>query len=263
MNKKLLITILCIIVALTLLIFLGIFAKKYYETAEFQPGIDKIATQNIAIIYHPYNDGIKQVADIIKSKVGGDVYILEPFSDYPTSADLRKDRIKKEQLHPEKVSLKDNKFNIKKYNIVFIGVPVIDGMMSPVMMRFVLDHEKLLNKNIVTIPFVFLTNNDSPKETYKFLYRYTMFSAQKSGYTTTFLDKQANDMYITSWLEQINFHRYELKKPSKDKINAYEQAKKSEKETAKKAKEFRSLINRNNRENTGEKPPVKPAYRGF
>ena len=67
-----------------------------------------------------------------------------------------------------------------------------------------------LSDKYITIPFVYYEGRDEAKETYKYIYSYTKYSTRKNGYTSTLLDKQANEMYIDLWLNDINFYRFEL-----------------------------------------------------
>lgn len=261
MNKKYLI-ILAVILVLFFVIAGVLFRKKETPTGETKPGADRIATQSVAIVYHPYNDGIKQVARIIESRVGGDVYLLEPFSDYPMSADLKKDRIIDEQNHPEKVQLKNNNFDYKKYNVIFIGAPVIYNNLSPLVMRFAMDYTDLLKSDKVVIPFVFYNEPDSAKEAYIFMYKYLSKAAYKGGFTTHLLDKSAVEMYVDLWLSDIKFNKSELKRPDRAKAKAYKQAIAKKDKKLKKDKDIEKAI-RKNRSRTGKKGVNKPKYKGY
>lgn len=219
MNKKLLsgIILVSILVIGLVAYFIG---RRNYLSKEIKPGVGAISTQRIAIVYHPINQGIIRIADIIKSRVGGDVYTLEPYTPYPSNPAELKTRITYEQKHPEKIVFKNNNFDIKKYHIIFIGAPVLYNQMSPIMMRFVMDIEPSMSEKYITIPFVYYEGRDEAKETYKYIYSYTKYSTRKNGYTSTLLDKQANEMYIDLWLNDINFYRYELEDVKDSSKNA-------------------------------------------
>lgn len=262
MNKKLWITVSVIVLLLIFVLSSVFFVKRKLDTTPIKPGADKIATQSIAIVYHPYNEGIKQVARIIESRVGGDVYLLEPFSEYPMSEELKKGRIVDEQNHPDKIQLKNSDFNFKKYNIIFIGAPVIYGNISPLVMRFVMDYGSILKKDKIIIPFVFYSAPDLTKETYVFLYQYLNGPGYKGGYTSQLLNKSANEMYIDLWFADMNFKKSELSRPDKTKAKVYKNAVKMKKDKVRQAKEIQKAIKRNQR-HTGQKQPLKPKYRGY
>lgn len=230
--------LLCIII-----IALFFIIRKEILSKEIKAGANKIATQSIAIIYHPYNEGICQIADIIKSRVGGDVYKLQPVKEYPTASDLLNQRIKDEQQHPEKVSLKNNKLDINKYHILFIGVPVINDDASPVMMRFALDNQQLLKEKHITIPFVYYVGSDTPNKTYHFLYYATYKTIRKNGFTSSTLDRNTNETDIDIWLNDINFYQSEFERPTKEKAKQYKKAMEKARETAKKEKQLRDQVN--------------------
>lgn len=208
-NKVIIIFVgILLFIALVCLLFWG---HKKYMNSIYRPGPDKISTQKTAIVFHPYNEGIKQVANVIGSDVKADVYRLEPDIPYPESAELTKERMINEYTHPEKVVLKANNFDIKKYHIIFIGVPIIYNKTSPLVMRFVLDIENSLNKDKIIIPFVYYQGKDNPSDAYKFLYAHTRAGIYKNGYTSSINNIGSNKMEISMWLKDMYFKRNEIK----------------------------------------------------
>lgn len=243
MNKNKWLIICSVLLGIIIICALFFIIRKQILSKEIKAGANKIATQSIAIIYHPYNEGINQLANIIKSRVGGDVYKLEPVKEYPKASDLLIQRIKDEQQHPEKVSLKNNKLDIDKYHILFIGVPVINNDASPVMMRFALDNEHLFKENHITIPFVYYSGSDTPNKTYNFLYYATFKTIRKNGFTSSTLNSNINETDIDIWLNDINFRKSEFEKPTKEKAKQYKEAMEKSREEAKKEKELRDRVN--------------------
>ena len=75
MNKKLGLILGSILLGIIIIVAI-FFIRKQILSEQIKAGANKIATQRVAIIYHPYNEGINQLANIIKSRVGGDVYKL-------------------------------------------------------------------------------------------------------------------------------------------------------------------------------------------
>lgn len=212
MNKKHWIIGGSILGVLLLIVLFIVFATIRYNNLKkpIKPGITEISKQKIAIIYHPYNEGIIQVADLIRSKVGGTVYLIEPTKPYPTKK-IDHARIKKEQEHPENLALKKYDIDLKRYHIIFLGVPVIDSNISPVMMKYLLDNETSFVPNQIIIPFIYYNGQDNTIESDKFIYYHTGRTTKKNGYRTSNTDKEGNNMYITLWLNDISFYRYELK----------------------------------------------------
>ena len=211
MNKKYL--IITGIVVLVLVLLTGLFVmwyKNYSDKRPYKVGIDSISKQKIAIIYHPYNAGIIQVADIIHSKVGGDIYKLDSKIPYPKIESKLKGVITTEQKNPEKVAL-NQKVDIKKYNMIFVGVPVIYNDASPVMKRFMTDNKSVFKNNQIIIPFKYYSGKDNSVLTDEFLFHNYGNAIVKNGYNTSITDKKAVDMYITLWLNDINFYKNELK----------------------------------------------------
>lgn len=242
MNKKMLIICGSVLLGIIILVSLFIFIRKENLTRNIKIGADKIATQSIAIVYHPYNEGIDQLAAIIKSRVGGDVYKLEPVKAYPTSSDLLIQRLNDEQEHPEKVSLKDNKFDLKKYHVIFVGVPVINNKPSPIMMRFTLNIEHLLTKDNIIIPFVYYSGNDNPRSTYEFLYYANFKATSKNGFISSTIDRATNEMDVDIWLNDISFKKSELQKPTKEKAKLYKEAMIKARQKAKEDKQIRDRV---------------------
>ena len=95
MKNKIIIILVGILlfIALVCLMFWG---HKKFMNSIYRPGPDIISRQKNAIVYHPYNEGIIQIANIIGSNVKADVYRLESANPYPASADLAKEKMKQE-----------------------------------------------------------------------------------------------------------------------------------------------------------------------
>ena len=218
MKNKIIIILVGILlfIALVCLMFWG---HKKFMNSIYRPGPDIISRQKNAIVYHPYNEGIIQIANIIGSNVKADVYRLESANPYPASADLAKEKMKNEYYHPEKIVLKSNSFDIKNYHIIFIGVPIINNRISPLVMRFVLDIQNSLNKDKIIIPFVYYQGNDSPIDAYKFLYRHTRSGIYKNGYTSSKNNIDTNKMEVEMWLKDMYFKRNEIERIKKSDKN--------------------------------------------
>lgn len=212
MNKKHWIIGGSILGVLLLIVLFIVFATIRYNNMRkpIRPGITEISKQKIAIIYHPYNEGIIQVADLIRSKVGGTVYLIEPTKPYPTKT-VDHARIKNEQEHPEKLALKKYDIDLKRYHIIFLGAPVIDSNLSPVMMKYLLDNRASFLPNQIIIPFTYYNEKENTIKSDEFVYYHTGRTTKKNGFLTSNTNKMGNDMYITLWLNDMRFYKYELK----------------------------------------------------
>ncbi len=200
-----------IIVILLFFVFVAYAVKQNrIKKGPFRPTISGIAKQKIAIIYHPYNKTIIQVADLIRSKVGGTVYLIEPKKPYPTRITDHA-RIKIEQNNPANVNLKKNDLDVKSYHILFLGLPVIDNNMSPVMMKFLLSNADNFKSDQIIIPFTFCEGKDNTMKSDEFLFQHTPRITKKNGFITSISDIAGNDMNINIWLNDMSFYRYELK----------------------------------------------------
>ena len=107
-------------------------------------------TKNL-IAYFSFSGNTRTVANMIQSKVGGDIFEIETKAPYPSDYDETAYGIAKEQhdnnIKPELKSSID----IKPYEVIFIGTPAWWYDMAPAVKTF-LTENNFENKTI--IPFI-------------------------------------------------------------------------------------------------------------
>lgn len=111
----------------------------------------EIMDKKILVAYFSYSGNTKSIAEKIHSKVGGDIFRIEPVSDYPVDYNETAYGIAKEQhdkgIKPE---LKNNR-DVSGYEVIFVGTPAWWYTMAPPVMTF-LENNNFEGKTIV--PFI-------------------------------------------------------------------------------------------------------------
>ena len=80
MKTKLLVLLIVSTIAIIAACFVG---YQYYMKQPYNPGVKDLAKKNSAIIYCSYGEGIKDIVNIIDSKLKTDIIELKPAVAYP------------------------------------------------------------------------------------------------------------------------------------------------------------------------------------
>ena len=191
-------------------IFTGFVGYQIYTNQEFKPGVKQLARENIAIIYCSYNDGVENIVDIIANKLNADVVELKSAIPYPTDKTEFLKRIDAENADISKVILDNGLIDIKKYNLIVLGTPVIQKKPCPVLQKFLEDNEARFNKKPVAAVVKFSEGGDAT-ETMKYLY-YNLYNASKKPNFLTFAeDKQQLEHELQLWFDAMEFTHGELR----------------------------------------------------
>jgi len=104
----------------------------------------------VLVAYFSYSGNTKQVAELIQTKTGGDIYEIKSAKGYPSNKKLLSEIAKfqiNNNIHPE---LKDS-VDVTPYKVIFIGTPVWYGTLPPPVETF-LSQNNLKGK--IIIPFI-------------------------------------------------------------------------------------------------------------
>lgn len=110
----------------------------------------EIMNKKILVAYFSWSGNTKSVAEKIHSKVGGDIFRIEPVTPYPADYNETAYGIAKEQkekgIHPP---IKNT--DVSPYDVIFVGTPAWWYTMAPPVMTFLAENN-FEGKTIV--PFV-------------------------------------------------------------------------------------------------------------
>lgn len=194
-----------------LLLFLIIVGLLIYSHQSYKPGVEKLAKENIGVIYCSYNnDGIKDIVDIINKKLKSDVIELKPAVTYPTNKDEFSKRIDAENADITKVILDNKVIDLRKYKLIVFATPVIRNKPCPVLQKFISENKsRIVNKPVATI--VRYEENDDTKETLEYLYYELHEGKQKPNFITFSRDKKQLEYEIGLWFDEMEFERGDLR----------------------------------------------------
>jgi len=203
-------TFVLLMVLAILFVFLGFVGYKYYGKQLINPGVEGLSKYHIAIIYCSHNDNMKDIVNIIESKLKADVYELKTAVPYPADNEEFQKRIKKENEDVSKVVLDNKLIDINKYGLIVIGTPVIQGKPCPSMQKFLNDNEsRLKNKPVASI--VKYDENVGARDTMEYLYYKLYEASAKPNLPTYATDKEQLQKEIELWFNEMQFTRDELK----------------------------------------------------
>ena len=142
MNK----IIISILILFAVLSF-GIFKVMANNSEKEQVMQDK----KVLVTYFSWGGNTKSIAEKIHTRVGGDMFAIEPVTPYPKDYNETAYGIAKEQheknIHPEIKNTQD----ISSYDVIFVGTPAWWYTMAPPVMTF-LEKNNFEGKTI--IPFI-------------------------------------------------------------------------------------------------------------
>lgn len=140
--KKIILSLLIIF----LILGIGIFKVKANDSEKEQIMQDK----KILVAYFSWGGNTKSIAEKIHSRVGGEIFSIEPLTPYPSDYNETAYGIAKEQheknIHPE---IKNT--DISSYDVIFVGTPAWWYTMAPPVITF-LEQNNFEGKTI--IPFI-------------------------------------------------------------------------------------------------------------
>ncbi len=204
-------TLIAIIVVLIIALRLGLFAYQKYQNRIVQPGIEKIAEQNILILYYSDGDKTKSVVESLHNTVGGEMIEIKAAVPYPKDKTALTARINTERDDLSKAAIDIKTPEFRKYNVIFIAAPFMEGMLPPVVERFVRDNEERFNKKVVA-PIIVLNKNQSANKIFEFyMYRFLNASAKASFLADETKKPDEIAKEIEQWLKTMDFRNNELK----------------------------------------------------
>lgn len=203
-------TLLLWIVLSLALIFLLFIGFQYFMKKVYAPGTERIAKENVAIIYCSYNnDGVKDLVDIIAKKLKADEIELKVAVPYPEDNAAFLKRIDKENEDVSKVVLSNKLVDFKNYKVVVFGTPVIQKHPCPAIQKFLDDNGQLLSNNITSM-IVKYKDGEDPRLTMEYFYYKLYNTHQKPGFLTFATDKNQLDHEIQMWFDEMQFTHEEL-----------------------------------------------------
>ena len=137
MKIKFLVALICLIFAQ------DIFAKNKNK-------MEKFMDKKILIVYYSRTGNTKGIAEIIKTKIGGDLFEVDTVEKYPDNYHEATEVADKQIKAGIKPAIKAN-VDVSNYDIIFIGTPAWWGKMAPALNTFI-DRNNFEGKKIV--PFV-------------------------------------------------------------------------------------------------------------
>lgn len=96
--------------------------------------------ENILIVYLSRTNNTKAVAEMIHTKIGGDLVALELENPYPENYQAIVSQVAEENASGFLPPLKTKIENIEKYDVIFIGFPTWGMQLPPPMKRFLNDY---------------------------------------------------------------------------------------------------------------------------
>lgn len=90
------------------------------------------------------------VASLIQEATGADIYRIEPVNAYPTNHDELLDRAIEERRNNTRPEIKDPITNLDDYDIIFVGYPIWNADLPPILYSF-LESNDFSGKTV--IPF--------------------------------------------------------------------------------------------------------------
>lgn len=112
--------------------------------------MEKFMGKKILIVYYSRTGNTKGIAEIIKAKVGGDLFQVDTVEEYPDNYHEATKFADKQIQSGVKPAIKASK-DVSEYDIIFIGTPAWWGKMAPALNTFI-DENSFEGK--VVVPFV-------------------------------------------------------------------------------------------------------------
>jgi flavodoxin len=89
-----------------------------------------------AIVYYSYSGNTKKIAEMIQSKIGGDLYRIEPVTPYSEDFDTVVKQAKREIESGFKPKIQTINLPLEQYDTLVIGTPVWWYTMAPAVASF-------------------------------------------------------------------------------------------------------------------------------
>lgn len=137
-----------IITLITALVILG--AGIYRVMANNIEKEQIMQDKNILVAYFSWGGNTKSIAEKIHTRVGGDIFSIEPAVPYPLDYNETAYGVAKEQ-HDKNIHPAIKNADVASYDIVFVGTPAWWYTMAPPVMTF-LEENNFEGKTIV--PFI-------------------------------------------------------------------------------------------------------------
>lgn len=140
------------------------------------------------------------VANLISEKTGGELYRIEPVNAYPTNHDELLDRAMDEMRANDGLEIKDPLTNLNDYDIIFLGYPIWNADLPPIIHTF-LDENNFDGKTVIP----FSTHGGSGLADTVRTISETLTNADviSNGFTLSRSDMETAPDEVNSWLETI------------------------------------------------------------
>lgn len=209
MNKKLLITILVVLVVALVIGGVYFFTRDNQESSNVaRENITNIEEQNetentntkngnILVAYYSYSGNTESFANVISKEVGGDLFKIEraeEYSDLYTEAEA-------EINNNEKPELAGMPENVEQYDTIFIGYPIWWDR-TPAMINTFLENIDLTGKTV--IPFC-TSSSDSIEGSMKDINNSASEANILEGLRISGGSAESNIDEIQNWLEEIGY----------------------------------------------------------
>ena len=218
MNKKIIVSIVAIIIATSCLGFWFINSKNKTESNNNSNNNNTNSTENqnsnesqeeninsndkkVAIIYFSATGTTKKVAEYIKNTTNGDLIEIIPQEKY-TDSDLNygndNSRANKEQKDSNARPEISNNIHIDNYDVIFLGYPIWWGDVPKIILTF-LDNHNLNGKTIIPFCTSGSTGISGSLNTLKNYNKDINWVDGKRFSSSTIQDE------ISSWVEELEF----------------------------------------------------------
>lgn len=117
---------------------------KVDSTAAFAP----LQGKKILIAYFSYSNNTRLTAEMLQTKVGGDLFAIEPAEPYTTDYRALSAQAQEDVRNGYRPALKNKVTNIADYDVIFLGSPVWWYTIAPPVATFLSEHD-LTNKTVV------------------------------------------------------------------------------------------------------------------
>ncbi|MDD3040848.1 flavodoxin [Bacteroides sp.] len=164
---------------------------------EQRPSAD--TARKILIVYYSRSGDTRELAQVIQENVGGDLLELQTVEPYPKEDEKIAEQAKPEITQGIKAILKPIIYDVKDYDLIFVGYPIWRGTIAPPVTSFLIQND-FTNKTL--IPFCTHGGNgevNSVSDIQKLLPRALVLN----GFAANGSNVENEKQNIINWLSKI------------------------------------------------------------
>ena len=208
MDKKTFIWIILAIIIIPIILYLGFII---FQNQKISPGIKGLSKYKVGVFYCSYNDEIPSLAEMIKTRLNAKTFQIKPAVPYPKDPQEFKNRIKKDNKDISKVVIDVNKEDLRKYDYIIFGTPVMEDSVCPELKRFIINNQKRIENKPVSV-LVLYKKGELPANTLLFFKSKLYNAIWKPGFITEMRSRQQLNYEFDLWFNLMQFKRKELSK---------------------------------------------------